>query len=117
MFHKKTFQKGLLLLAAFTAFAFAPLAAEAGTLTLVNASASQLNAIYISDSGADEWEENLIQGYVLPSGNELSIQIQGSYSKFDLRIEAAGGGEEDYYEFPGNTRRIVIKGGGDSEYQ
>ena len=103
--------------AGFLFFAVPPPAAHAGSITIVNQSASNLNAIYISDSGEGDWEENIIEGLTLPSGNELEVQINGSYSKFDLRVEAAGGGEEDYYEFPGKTRRIIIKGGGNSEYQ
>ena len=110
-------KKCFLAFAVFTVFAFAPLAAQAGTLTLVNDSASQINAIYISDSGAGDWEENLIEGATFPPGNEFTVQIQGAYNKFDLRIEAVGGGSEDYFEFPGNARRIVLKGGSNSEYQ
>lgn len=117
MMFRVLFKKCFLTFAVFTVFALVPLAAQAGTLTLVNGSASQINAIYLSDSGAGDWEENLIEGAVFPPGNELAVQIQGAYNKFDLRIEAVGGGSEDYFEFPGNTRRIVLKGGGDSEYQ
>jgi hypothetical protein len=97
--------------------ALSPLAAQAGSLTIVNRSTSILSAIYISASSEDDWEENLLDGSRLSPGKEFTIQIRGSYRKFDLRIEAADGGEEDYFEFPGNTKRIIIKGGGDSEYQ
>ncbi len=92
--------------------------AYAGTLTLVNGSASDLSAIYISDSGTSSWEENLIpEGSVLPAGNYIDVDIQGSYNKFDLRIESTEGGYEDYFDFPGNASKITLKGGGQSEYQ
>ncbi|MDR2488177.1 MAG: hypothetical protein LBD42_01545 [Desulfovibrio sp.] len=107
----------LAFMAGFIFFAFSPSAAQAGSLNLVNQSASDIHAIYICDSGADNWEENLIAGYKFPSGNQLTIQIQGSYRSFDLRVEDGEGNSEDYFDFPGNTKSIVIKGGGDSEYQ
>ena len=92
--------------------------AFAGTLTLVNGSSSDLSGIYISDSGTNSWEENLVpEGSVLPAGNYIDVNIQGSYNKFDLRVESTEGGYEDYFEFPGNVSKITIKGGGESEYQ
>lgn len=114
MFGKKIL---LAVMAGFLFFTLSLSTAQAGSLTIVNQSASNINAIYISDSGASDWEENIIGGSTLPSGNEITVQIQGRYNKFDLRVEAVGGGEEDYYEFPGSTTRIAIKGGGQSEYR
>ncbi len=112
-----SFRKNILALVAFTAFALTSLTVQAATLKLVNASASQIHAIYLSDSGSDDWEENVIDEYILPSGNELDIQIQGSYEQFDLRVEDGNGNYEDYSNFPGKTKKITIKGGGNSEYQ
>ena len=109
-------QKCLLALAAFLLIAFAPLTAKA--LTLVNSTASEISAIYISDSGTDDWEENLIEGYVLPSGGQLTVQFEGgAYESFDLLIESSDGGEEDYRDFPGKTKFIEFKGAGNSNYR
>jgi len=108
-------QKFILLMSAFLLIAFSPLTAQA--LTLVNATSSQISAIYISDSGTDDWEENIIEGYILPPGNKIDVQIQGSYQNFDLRIESTDGGEEDYIKFPGKTTYIEFKGAGNSNYR
>jgi len=104
------------LVALAMVFAFG-LSAEASTLTIQNTSASDIYAIYISDSGTNEWEENIIEGNYLPSGNELKITINGSYNKFDLRVEDGDGNSEDYTEFPGKTSVITLSGGGESEYK
>ena len=95
---------------------FSAASAEAATLTLINQSASEIHAIYISDSGTDDWEENVLEGYMLPPGNQLDIQIP-SYRGFDLLLEDECGNSEDYRDFPGGTRQITIMGGGQSRYQ
>ena len=104
------------ILTSLIGLVFAAASAEAATLTLVNQSASEIHAIYISDSGSNDWEENVIEGYMLPSGNQLDIQIP-SYRSFDLRVEDEDGDYEDYRNFPGNTRQITIRGGGQSQYR
>jgi hypothetical protein len=103
-------------LACLIVVAFSKIGAQAASLKIINQSASEIHAIYISDSGSNDWEENIIDGYKLPSGNQVDIQIP-SYKKFDLRVEDKGGNYEDYSEFPGNTRQITLKGGGDSAYR
>lgn len=97
-------------------FAFA-LTAQAAKLTIINKTASEIHAIYISDSNSTNWEENVIDGYLLPSGNRLDIQITGSYKQFDLRVEDEEGNYEEYSNFPGKTREITLRGEGDSEYR
>ena len=97
-------------------FVFA-LAAQAATLTVINRSASEIHAIYISSSNTNSWEENIIDGYRLPSGNKLDIRINGSYRQFDIRVEDEEGNYEEYTKFPGNTREITLFGDGDSEYR
>jgi hypothetical protein len=96
--------------------AFSQVDAQAGTLNITNASASEIHAIYISDSATNDWEENILEGYYLPSGNEVDIQIP-NYKSFDLRVEDASGNYEDYQGFPGNTKEIMLQGGGDSQYR
>lgn len=106
-----------LTLMAFVAFFVFTGLAQAAALKLSNKSASDIHAIYISDSGTNDWEENIIEGYILPSGNEVDIQITGSYKFFDLRVEDGDGNSEEYDKFPGKTRQITLRGGGDSEYR
>lgn len=92
--------------------------ASAQTLTITNASSSDINAIYISQSGNDNWEENIIEGKVLPSGYQVPVNLKGfGNSNFDLMVESTDGGQEDYRDFPGNTTSITIKGGGSADYQ
>ena len=98
------------------AFAFAH-AADAARLKLLNNTASDIHAIYISDSNTNNWEENIIEGYMLPSGNELDIEIPGTYKNFDLRVEDEDGNSENYQAFPGKTKQIILNGAGESEYQ
>ena len=105
------------LVALVIGFTFMAFPAQAGNLKPVNKSASEIHAIYISDSGAEDWEENLIEGYLLPPGNDLTIQIHGSYHQFDLLVEDDMGNDEDYRNFPGSTTMITIKGDGESEYR
>ena len=85
-------------------------------LKLENASSSEIHAIYISDGRASNWEENIIDGYMLPPGKTVDIEIP-SYRTFDLRVEDETGDHEDYADFPGKTRYIKLKGNGQSEYR
>ena len=89
---------------------------SAATFTLINGTSSEISEVYISSSGDDNWEENVIDGYVLPSGNQVNINIP-NYQKFDLLIRSSDGGEEDYREFPGNVSSITLEGAGNSSYQ
>ena len=86
-------------------------------ITIRNSTSSEISAIYISGSDTDDWEENVIEGYVLPAGNEFTIPVKGSYDSFDLRVESTEGGSEDYMDFPGQTSFIELKGAGKSNYK
>ena len=103
-------------LACLIVFALSQTGAQAASLKIINRTASEIHAIYISDSGSNDWEENIIDGYMLPSRRQVDIQIP-KYKNFDLRVEDNRGNSEDYTGFPGNTRQITLQGGGDSEYR
>ena len=111
------FKKHLFTLAALTLFALTAMTLDAAALGITNSSASEIHAIYISSSGTDNWEENIIVGYMLPPGNEVDVQIPSGYGQFDLRVEDGSGNYEEYLGFPGNTSQINLHGGGDSEYR
>ena len=108
--------KLFLSLAVFSLLVLAANDANAASISIVNQSASEIHGIYISSSDSSDWEENIIDGYVLPSGNELDITIP-NYRQFDVRVEDGSGNFEEYEGFPGNTRKIYIQGGGDSEFE
>jgi len=116
MHHMIKFSRLFLVLAVFSVLVMASQNANAATVSIVNQSSSELHAIYISGSGAGDWEENIIDGYVLPAGNEVDINIP-NYSKFDLRIEDGDGNYEEYYEFPGKVSKIYLQGGGESSFE
>ncbi len=94
--------------------AFATVSANADIL-IQNLTSSEISGIYISDASSDDWEENLIEGYVLPPGNEITITVNGQYDKFDMRVESTEGGSEDYLGFPGSVYQISLQGAGKSE--
>lgn len=107
----------MLVLLAFAVVIAMGSTAGAATLKIINKSASEIHGIYISDSRTNDWEENIIEGYYLPSGDQLDVQVTGSYRSFDLRVEDEEGNYEEYTGFPGKTRAIEIHGGGDSKYR
>lgn len=107
--------KKLAALFAAAGFVFS-LDASAASFTLINGTSSEISEVYISATGVDDWEENIIEGYVLPSGNQVKVNIP-NYNQFDLLIRSSDGGEEDYREFPGNVSSITLEGAGNSSYQ
>jgi len=114
------FRKTGMMIAALVVFAICTLTvsvAEAANLRIINRSGSDIHAIYISSSGSRDWEENIIEGEYLPSGNEFTIDVRANYRFFDLRVEDRSGNSVDYFEFPGRTRVITIRRGGQSEYE
>ena len=73
--------------------------AEDLDFTLINGSNSDVVAFHVSHAGTGSWEENLIAGGFLPSGNELGIQIADGRSTcvYDILTEFADGQKlEDY---------------------
>lgn len=73
--------------------------AEDLDFTLINSSNSDVVAFHVSHAGTGSWEENLIAGGFLPSGNELGIQIADGRSTcvYDILTEFADGQRlEDY---------------------
>ena len=42
---------------------------------LINKSSASLVEFYVSHSGTEEWEDNLLDGAYLPSGNVVSVVI------------------------------------------
>ncbi len=106
-----------ILRAAVPALIFAACsAANAQDVLIINGSTSDIKGIYLTQTGADDWEENLIDGYVLPAGYQVTIELEKGFGDFDLNVESTQGGEESYEAFPAGTTRIVLHGDGNTDY-
>jgi hypothetical protein len=59
--------------------------------TLVNKTGSVIRALYISSETEDEWGDNLLDEFLLESGEMiLELQTSGRSSFYDIRLELAG---------------------------
>ena len=110
-------RKSLMALMAVVMVFAASLAAEAGTINIKNAVGEEIYRIYISASGTDDWEEDVLGDNVLENGQTLRLSVNGSYTKFDLRAEDEAGNSVSWYELPGNATSITLKSDGTAEYQ
>ena len=58
---------------------------------LVNATPSQILSVYVSPSGSDDWEEDILGDNVLDAGETLSITFNGRTERFwDVKIVYTG---------------------------
>jgi hypothetical protein len=58
-----------------------------------------VTGFYVSRSGSNDWEENLLDGDILPSGNEITVTIGDGRATcmYDIRTEFEDGSfAEDY---------------------
>lgn len=79
----------------------APAQAEDLDFKLINISSSSVVGVYLSHSGTQDWEANLVpDGSVLPPGNEVDVTIADGRStcSYDIRIEFQDGTELEEYE-------------------
>ncbi len=86
-------------LAAGILFAASPALAENLTFTLTNSSSSAVTGFYVSRTSTKSWEENLIDGSVLPSGKEIDVEIADGRSVCEYDVKATfedGTKLEDY---------------------
>jgi hypothetical protein len=83
-------------------------AAFAGTIQVVNATGFAIQEMYISDSGTDDWEEDLLGDEVLENGDILTIQVDGSYEQFDLAAVAPDGAQASWTGLPGGAKKITL---------
>jgi outer membrane lipoprotein-sorting protein len=52
-----------------------PAAADELQFTLTNATSVSATEFYVSPANVDDWEDNLLEGKYLPSGNEVTVTI------------------------------------------
>jgi hypothetical protein len=113
---KKRFLLSAMVLALLAAFSFG-MAAEAGVINVVNGTGFDIHEIYISDSGAADWEEDVLGQDILGAGQTLRLSVNGSYSMFDLMAVDSDGGSAEWRQLPGNASNIKIYADGTAEYQ
>jgi hypothetical protein len=67
--------------------------------TLVNTTGVNAVAFHVSESGNDEWGENLMAGGYLPSGNEIEVEIADGLDVcvYDIRTDFEDGDVLDDY--------------------
>ena len=105
----------LLLVSSLVFFSFA---AEAGVITITNRCGDDIYYLYLSSSGASDWEEDILgPSDILENRATLRVNVQGSYRSFDLRAEDDEGNYLEWYGFPGNSTRITLNADGTAEYE
>ena len=106
-----------LLLAAVFCFAFFVNSAEAGVIMIENATGFDIYEVYISDSGTDDWEEDVLGENILEDEDMLRLTVNGSYKQFDLAAVDSDGTSVSWVELPGSASQIIIYADGTAEYK
>ncbi|MBB4266077.1 hypothetical protein [Roseospira visakhapatnamensis] len=77
--------------------AVAPAMAEDLEFMLINTSGVDITAFHVSDAGSESWEDDLLDGAILPDGHEVGVIITDGLTTcdYDIRTEFADG---DVYE-------------------
>ncbi|MDR2523553.1 MAG: hypothetical protein LBC93_07650 [Synergistaceae bacterium] len=109
-------KKGSIVLTAVFILLFASLAAEAGIIRIKNNTGVEIVELYISDSGTNDWEEDVLGSDTLSQGETLNLTVNGSYRKFDLRI-TDGENALDFFGLDGSATSIVLNSDGTASYQ
>ena len=110
---KKVFL-AFMVVCAFLSFSAA---AHAGTILIHNETGFTIMEVYISDSGTDNWEEDVLGQNVLEAGDVLRVTVHGSYEEFDLMVSDDEGTYVHWYGLPGNASEITIYADGTAEYR
>ena len=93
-------------------------AAEAGVITITNRCGDDIYYLYLSDSGTNNWEEDILGASdVLENRATLRVNVKGSFRQFDLRAEDDDGNYLEWYRFPGNTTRITLNADGTATHE
>ena len=110
-------KKGFVALAVVFMLLFASFAADARVIMIHNGTGFDLYAIHISDSGYDDWEEDLLGNDILEAGESLRVTVHGGYEYFDLLATDMQGTSVAWFELPGNASRITIYADGTAAVQ
>ena len=68
----------------------------AKTITIHNNTGKSVNEIYISHSGTDNWEEDILSSDTLPRGSSFRVELSGSFNQCDLLAITTDGYEMDF---------------------
>ncbi|MDR2527876.1 MAG: hypothetical protein LBD04_02510 [Synergistaceae bacterium] len=106
-------KKGLIALTVVLMALFLFMTAEAGMIQIKNNTGVELVEVFIADSGASDWEEDVLGSNTLPVGDSLTVS--SSYSKFDLKV-TDGEDALEFYGLDGKAASIVLNGDGTASY-
>jgi hypothetical protein len=92
--------KKIIAMAIATSFLSTAAMAEDLSFVLTNLTGVDINEFYVSHSGSNHWEENLLAGAYLPSGNEVEVWITDGRSvcEYDIQAVFADGDVLEDYE-------------------
>ena len=94
---KRKLVLGMMLLAlVLTSFGVARAGAQ--DFALVNQTGVEIHAVYVAPSATDNWEEDLLAGRVLKSGQTLNVTFNGDSDAalYDIRVEDEDGGSLEF---------------------
>jgi hypothetical protein len=83
------------------ALSFSSLGVQAEDLefNLINRSSASVDGFYVSHSGTNQWEENLLEGAYLPPGNVITIWIRDGRDVCEYDISATFEDESQHEEY------------------
>jgi len=99
------------------AFLLFSAAAHAGVIMIHNETGVDLWYLYLSDSGTNDWEEDILGANILEAGAALRVEVTGSWNSFDMRALDSDGDGADWFGLPGNASEITIYADGTAEYR
>jgi hypothetical protein len=108
---------GLLAVMGLMTMGLPALADAQSRITIKNSTGADIYELYVSDSGTNDWEEDVLGRDILENGDSLRLRINGSYQKFDLKSVDGNGNSSSWFEFPGRTTDITLKRGGTADYR
>ena len=91
-------------------------AAEAGDIVIYNVTGFDIYQIYISDSGANKWGENVLGSDVLENERMLWVTVHDSYSTFDMTAVDLYGTQVNWNVLPSDVSQIIIHGDETAKY-
>jgi len=99
------------------AFLLLSVAAHAGVILIHNETGFDIWGLYLSDSAATDWEEDILGVNILEAGDALRVTVNGSWDNFDMRAVDGDGNTADWFGLPGSASEIAIYADGTAEYR
>lgn len=90
-------------------FAVAPVWAFDGYVEITNETGFGVEALFVSHSDSETWEENLLPDTVLAQGETIRVDLEGySDSRFDIRAQDMEGHSYTLWEVDVSLRDVVL---------